>query len=43
MFFGRLDIEEKVMLMQQKEKIKIWRADERNFGSKKDVLAIVLS
>lgn len=43
LFFTRVDTEEKIKLQQNKEKVQVWRADESNFGSKKDVLSIVMA
>jgi len=43
MFFSRIDAEEKLKLQKNKEKVQVWRADETNFGPKKDILSIVMA
>lgn len=43
MFFARVDTSEKIKLQHQQDKVQVWRPDEENFGSKKDILSIVMA
>lgn len=43
LFFSRIDTEEKVKLQHSQDKVQVWRPDEANFGSKKDILSIVMA
>lgn len=43
MFFARVDTEEKMKLQHNQDKVQVWRADEDNFGAKKDILSVVLA
>ena len=42
-FFSRLDMIEKSKLFNEKKKIQMWRADEENFGEKKDILSVTIT